>query len=200
MIVRLLGEAAARLSGFHEALTREDAGRPGAVLEWARMPETPSTVRALVELAYADGAQDAGFDEVEIARATGPEEASQEPGDVRLFARRRSGAIYYRLAGTPAGAPPPPTAAPLDADTAHGLVCGAPGSIVALGVGRLLGMLDPKQKSAAETLVVVAGDDWMPRATSPFHDFKEIEEGIRRAVIDQVLAHCGFAPLTDEHR
>jgi len=198
MIVDLLGEAAARVSGFHEALASEHAGQSGTVLQWARTPGKPSTVRAIVEVSYPRGVPDGRFDEVEIARASRPLAAQDGPVVVTLFARRHGGAIYYRLAGLPAGAPPPPTAAPLDADAAYGLACEAPESIVAAGVELLLGMFEPQQKPTPEVLAVVhAGADWMPQVSSPFYDFCAIEETIRRTVLDQVLAHFGFAPRVE---
>jgi hypothetical protein len=194
MIVDLLGEAAARVSGFHEALASEHGGRAGTVQQWARTPGKPSTVRAIVEISYPRGVPDGRFDEVEIARASRPVEAPDELVMVTLFARRHGGAIYYRRAGLPAVVPPPPTAAPLAADVAYGLICKAPESIVAAGVESLLGRFEPNQKLTAEVLAVaLAGADWMPRVSSPFYDFHEIEETIRRAVLDQVLAHFGLA-------
>jgi hypothetical protein len=201
MIVDLLGKAAARVSGFPEALASEHAGQSGTVLQWARTPGKPSTVRAIVEISYPRGVPDGRFDEVEIARASRPPAAQDGPVVVTLFARRHDGAIYYRLAGLPAGAPPPPTAAPLAADAAYGLACGSPGSIVTFGVELLLGMFEPDQKLTAEVVAVaLAGADWMPRASSTFYDFHEIEETIRRAVLDQVLAHFGLAPRADQHQ
>jgi len=197
MIVDLLGEATARISGFDEALASEHAGRPGTVLQWARTPGKPSALRAIVEVSYPRGVPDGRFDEVEIARASRPPTAQDGPVVVTLFARRHGGAIYYRLAGLPAGAPPPPTATPLDANAAYGLACEAPESIVAADVELLLGMFEPKEKLTAEVLGVVhAGADWLPRVSSAFYDFSEIEETIRRAVLDQVLAHFGLAPPT----
>lgn len=193
----MLGEPAARISGFHEALAFEDAGRPRAVLVWARMSETPSTVRAIVEMAHAAGAQGGRFDEIEIARACRPPAAQDGPTAVTLFARRRGGAIHYRLTGIPDAAPPPPTAAPLAADVAHRLVCGTSGDIVALGAGLLLGMLEPGKTLTAEGVAVVAAADWMPRASSPFYDFNDIKESVRRAVVDRILAQRGFAPPAD---
>lgn len=191
MIADLLGEMAARDTGFRQALASEDEGRTGSVLKWARTPETPCAVRAIVEGSHPLGVQDGRFDEVIVAAAHGPAFVHGVLQAVHLRARRREGAICYRLTGSVDTALPPDSL-PLEPGAVHEILCGDRKALVARSLDLLIASLEPKPLAQDASALSQARHIWMPRVTSRFYDFAGIETEVYRAVTERVMEHPRF--------
>lgn len=164
-----------------------------ALLIWARTPETPSTVRAIVEMGYQAGGPGGRFDEVRIGTALLPTAVAGAPQAVHLLACRRGGSICYRLTGG-VDAALPSSALPLEPEAAHAALCGEREALVARSLDLLLSILEPKYLARDTSPLSEDRYAWMPRAVSRFYNFTEIEEAIHRAVVERALKHPGFKP------